>query len=69
VNIGRYVPAFPGHLLLPSSFSFTHSSMALQPFIGLWLHLQFRNLFYTVGRTPWTGDPPIARPLPNTNTE
>jgi hypothetical protein len=31
----------------------------------------FLNL-YTVGRTPWTGDQPVARPLPtqnNTNTE
>jgi hypothetical protein len=29
-------------------------------------------ILYTVGRTPWTGDQPVARPLPtqnNTNTE
>jgi hypothetical protein len=26
--------------------------------------LQFRNPFYTDGRTPWTGDEPVARPLP-----
>jgi hypothetical protein len=31
------------------------SSVALQPFVGLWPLLQFRKLFYTVGRTPWTG--------------
>jgi hypothetical protein len=43
--------------------SFIHSSMALQPFAGHWPFLQFRNLFYTVGRTPWTGDQPVARPL------
>jgi hypothetical protein len=27
--------------------------MALQPFVGPWPFLQFRNLFYTDGRTPW----------------
>jgi hypothetical protein len=33
--------------------------------------LQFHNL-KTVGRTPWTGDQPVASPLPtqdNTNTD
>jgi hypothetical protein len=44
--------------------SFIHSSMALQPFVGPWPLLQFRNLFYTVGRTSWTGDQPVARQLP-----
>jgi hypothetical protein len=39
-----------------------HSSMALQPYVGPWHLLQFRNLFYTVGRTPWTSDQPVARP-------
>jgi hypothetical protein len=28
-----------------------------------WSPFQFLNL-YTVGRTPWTGDQPVARPLP-----
>jgi hypothetical protein len=42
--------------------------MALQPFVGLWPLLQFRNLFYTDGRTPWTGDQPVARPLPTQRT-
>jgi hypothetical protein len=37
--------------------------MALQSFAGPWPLLQFRNLFYTVGRTPWTSDQPVARPL------
>jgi hypothetical protein len=42
--------------------------MALQPFIGPWpLFLSFLIL-YTVGRTPWTGDQPVARSLP-THTE
>jgi hypothetical protein len=39
--------------------------MALQPFVGPWPLLQFHNLFfYTVGRTPWTSDQSVARPLP-----
>jgi hypothetical protein len=34
---------------------------------GLWPLFQFLNL-YTVGRTPWTGDQPVARPLPKYRT-
>jgi Txe/YoeB family toxin of Txe-Axe toxin-antitoxin module len=41
-----------------------YSSMALQPLVGPSPLLQFRNLFYTDGRTPWTGDQPVERPLP-----
>jgi hypothetical protein len=37
-------------------------SVALQP-LGPWPLFQFLNL-YTVGRTPWTGDQSVARPLP-----
>jgi hypothetical protein len=33
-----------------------------------WALLQFRNHFCTVGRTPWTGDQPVARPLPTHRT-
>jgi hypothetical protein len=44
--------------------SFIRSSMALRPFVGPWPLLQLRNLFYTDGRTPWTSDQPVARPLP-----
>jgi hypothetical protein len=57
----------PGIFLL-----FIHSSMDLQPFVGPWPLLQFHNLFYTDGRTSWTSDQPVPRPLPtqdNTNTE
>jgi hypothetical protein len=32
--------------------------MALQCFVEPWTLLQFRNLFYTDGRTPWTSDSP-----------
>jgi hypothetical protein len=42
-------------------------SMALQPFVGPWPIFQFRNV-YTVGRTPWTGDQPVTRPLPTHTT-
>jgi hypothetical protein len=54
------------HLILFRSS--IHSSMALQPFDGPWPLLQFRNLFYTDGMTPWTGDQPLARPLPTHRT-
>jgi hypothetical protein len=49
---------------LDGQFKFIHSSMVLQPFVGPWPLLQFRNLLYTGGRTPWTSDQPVARPLP-----
>jgi hypothetical protein len=42
--------------------------MALQPFVGPWPLLQFHNHFYTDGRTPWTSDQPVARPLPTQRT-
>jgi hypothetical protein len=43
-------------------------SMTLQPFVGTW-HLYFSSLFfYTVGRTHWTGDQPVARSLPTHRT-
>jgi hypothetical protein len=42
-------------------------SMALQPFVGPWPLFQFLNL-YTVGKTPWTGDQPVARLLPTRRT-
>jgi hypothetical protein len=45
-----------------------HSSMALQPFVGPWPLLQFRHFFYTDGRTTWTSDQPVARPLPKHRT-
>jgi hypothetical protein len=38
-------------------------SVALQPFVGSWPLFKFLD-FYTVGRTPWTGDQPVVRPLP-----
>jgi hypothetical protein len=45
-------------------FILVYSSMTLQPFVGPWPLLQFRNHSYTDGRTPWKSDYPVARPLP-----
>jgi hypothetical protein len=42
--------------------------MALQPFVGPWPLLQFVMFFYTNGRIPWTGNQPVARPVPTQRT-
>jgi hypothetical protein len=42
-------------------------SMALQSFVGPWPLFQFLNAIQS-GRTPWTGDQPVARPLPTHRT-
>jgi hypothetical protein len=39
-----------------------------QPFVGPWPLLQFCNLFYTDGGTPWKTDQAVARPLPTHKT-
>jgi hypothetical protein len=57
--------------LLHTVYSFIHSfihSTVLQLFVEPWPLLQFRKFFYTGGRTPWTSDQPIARPLPKHRT-
>jgi hypothetical protein len=41
--------------------------MALQVYAGPWQLFSFLIL-YTLGRTPWTGDQPVARPLPTHRT-
>jgi hypothetical protein len=44
----------------------THSrshAVALQSYVGLCPLFSFL-MFYTVGKTPWTGDQRVARPLP-----
>jgi hypothetical protein len=55
---------FPSVFTPHSYTSFIHLSMVLQPFVWPWPLLQFRNLFYTAGRTSWTSDQPVARQLP-----
>jgi hypothetical protein len=42
--------------------------MTLQSSVGPLFLLQFRNLFYTGSRTPWTSNQPVARPLPTHRT-
>jgi hypothetical protein len=69
----RLLPSksFPIHdsaISLPSEaiwhiHSFIHSSMALQPFCWALDSSSVSWSFYTVGRTPWTSDQPVARPL------
>jgi hypothetical protein len=56
-----------GNLLL-FIHSFIHSSMALQSFLGSWPLLQFRNLFHTDGRSPWTSNQHVTSPLPTHRT-
>jgi hypothetical protein len=41
--------------------------LVLQPFVGPWPLFSFLIL-YTVGRTPWTRDQLVARPLPKRRT-
>jgi hypothetical protein len=42
--------------------------MALPAHSGPRPLIQFRNNFFTVGRTTWTGDQPVARLLPKHRT-
>jgi hypothetical protein len=42
-------------------------SMAFPPHSGAWPLIQFPDLF-TIGRTPWASDQPVARPLPKHRT-
>jgi hypothetical protein len=48
--------------LHPILHSFIHSSVTLQPFFGRGRFFSF-VILYTVSRTPWTGDQPVANPL------
>jgi hypothetical protein len=41
--------------------------MALEHFVGPWPLFSIL-IIYTVGRTPWTGDQPITKPLPTHRT-
>jgi hypothetical protein len=43
-------------------FILIYSTTAPQLFVGPWPLFQFLNL-YIVGRTDWTGDQPVERPL------
>jgi hypothetical protein len=52
---------------MPVRYLGFYSIVALQLFVGPWPLFQFLNQC-TVGRTPWTGDQPVARPLPTHRT-
>jgi hypothetical protein len=47
----------------PPTYLSIYRSMALQSFVGPWPLFSFL-IFYTVGKTPWTRDQPITRPIP-----
>jgi hypothetical protein len=49
--------------LLPVAPTLEHSAS-----VKCFVSLQFLNP-KTVGRTPWKGNQPVARPIPSTNTE
>jgi hypothetical protein len=52
--------------MLPPFHSFFHQWL-YSPLLGPGLFFSF-VIFFTVGRTPWTSDQPIARPLPTHRT-
>jgi hypothetical protein len=56
-------------LWTPYTFSFIHSFIHdYSTSVGPWPLLQFHNLLFTDGKTPWTSDQPVARPLPTHRT-
>jgi hypothetical protein len=73
-----HVPPIPSSIVVLSltfdvEHFICHSSMALQPYVGPWSLLQFRNLFYPEGKTPWVSDQALRKASiytqNNTNTE
>jgi hypothetical protein len=68
-NVNKHVGLQCGVLKFADSSSAScllliiHLSMAVQPSVGPWPLFQFRT-----GRTPWTEDQPVARPLPTHRT-
>jgi hypothetical protein len=63
INHLSYGTAILHKILWKLSSSLEYLPMALQPFVGPWPLFSFLIL-YTFGRTPWTRDQPVARPLP-----
>jgi hypothetical protein len=67
-EVRRHCSLLCGPISLPSYTSphdrhfpsFFHSSMAIHPLLGTLAAVFSFVIVYTVGRTPWTGDQPIA---------
>jgi hypothetical protein len=59
---------FSEYFGFPSQFSFL--SFSLYDSIAFWTFTPFFSflILHTIGRTPWTGDQPVARPLPTHGT-
>jgi hypothetical protein len=69
-QVTTYLPTYLPTAFLPAclpAYLLTIYQWLYSSFVGPWPFLSFLNL-YTVGRTAWTGDQPVARPLP-THTE
>jgi hypothetical protein len=67
----RQSTALAGMRSSPSAYVLSTRSLSLwlySPLLDLGSFFNFLIL-YTVGRTPLTGDQPVARPLPSTNTK
>jgi hypothetical protein len=50
-------------LIYLSIYLYICLSVSLKTFVGPWSLSSFL-IFYSAGRTPWTGDQPVTRPLP-----
>jgi hypothetical protein len=71
VNNFNHVIRHPGQASYPSPPDYKYLSIYLwieSPLLGLGRFFRF-FIVYTVGMTPWTGDQPVARPLPARRTE
>jgi hypothetical protein len=56
---------FSSDLYVCPHVNYIYLSMALQP---LWTLAAFSVSYSIYGRTPWTGDQPVARPIPKQGT-
>jgi hypothetical protein len=66
-GVGKFSLAF-GLMAITNELLELFFSIALPAHSGPRPLIQFRNHFFTDGRTPWTGDQPVARPLPEQRT-
>jgi hypothetical protein len=59
----KSVPIYHSSVVLPLGSTIRATDHVVKSTYGSTAAFNFLNL-YTVGRTPWTGDQPVARPLP-----